>query len=85
MFNNDDLVKYKTYARLVDQLDWVIKGEAVIQTALLKQWFIDLEKKIKWGIDQGKPKPENLNIPGPIAKPLKVKKEKKKPAEAQSL
>lgn len=68
MFSEQDLVKYRTYSRLVDQLDWVIKGEAVVQTALLKQWFVDLEKKIIWAINESKPKASDMNV----AKPLKI-------------
>ena len=68
MFNESDLQKYKALVRIVDQMDWVVKGEAVIQAALLKQWLTDLEKKIAWGIAESKPKPSDLNAPKPIRK-----------------
>lgn len=76
MITKEDLVQYQKFKKIVDKLEWVIVGEAVIEMALLKQWFINFEQKIAWGIEMSKPKAKMITQGQPC--PITPKKKGKK-------
>ena len=69
MFTDDDLVKYKSMAKVIEQSKLEIEGSAVIQTALLIQWYSSLGPKIQNYIAQKKVESEPIETT-PLEKPI---------------
>jgi len=46
MINDEDIKQYDLFSRVIDEGKFDIEGRAVIQTALLMQWFKTLRPKL---------------------------------------
>ena len=75
--NDDDLVNYQRFLKVISQGDFNLKGEAVVTAAHLFQWFNSLGPKIKNVVDKQKAEKEIAlkNVQDSI-KPIKKKKGK---------
>ena len=52
MFNLDDLKNYSAMAKVIENSKMDIEGKAVIPTALLLKWYIELGQRIKKNIEE---------------------------------
>lgn len=85
MFKEDDLIKYNSFKRVLNEGMFEIKGEATIPVALLFDWYNNLGKRMKQDIEYQAAKenadfivPQGKDISEAIHNPKKKKSKKVK-------